>query len=209
VPWSEFPIVPSYPHYPHSTPTVLASILSYLLSEMRDNRLRALGPRLTRCRGPRHIARSRDLCESTWGDPCEITYSALDTEFPYLVGPTHPCTIAVHMEPFSTSGWLSSWHPRRTLAASCVSCRVFSGLGRRGRRGVSGLSHRRWRSNPSGKCSQERLTRGTITSTMHRAAHLSGCARCGAGAGCSAIKYQFLRSFPWSRGEGSGDRAGL
>ena len=57
------------------------------------------------------------------------------------------------------------------------------------------LSHtrcRRWRSNPSGKCSQERLTRGTITSTMCRAAHSSGCARCGAGAGCSAIKYQSL-----------------
>ena len=51
---------------------------------------------------------------------------------------------------------------------------------------------RRWRSNPSGKCSQERLTRGTVTSTMCRAAHPSGCARCGAGAGCSAIKYQSL-----------------
>jgi len=48
---------------------------------------------------------------------------------------------------------------------------------------------RRWRLNPSGKCSQERrLTRGTVTSTMRRAAHPSGCARCGAGAGCSAIK---------------------
>ena len=46
--------------------------------------------------------------------------------------------------------------------------------------------------NPSGKCSQERLTRGTVTSTMRKAAHPSGCARCGAGAGCSAIKYQSL-----------------
>ena len=46
--------------------------------------------------------------------------------------------------------------------------------------------------NPSGKCSQERLTRGTVTSTMRRAAHPSGRARCGAGAGCSAIKYQSL-----------------
>ena len=27
---------------------------------------------------------------------------------------------------------------------------------------------------------------------MRRAAHPSGCARCGAGAGCSAIKYQSL-----------------
>ena len=36
---------------------------------------------------------------------------------------------------------------------------------------------KRWRSNPSGKCSQQRLTRGTVTSTMRRAAHPSGCAR--------------------------------
>ena len=35
---------------------------------------------------------------------------------------------------------------------------------------------------------KERLTRGTVTSTMRRAAHPSGCARCGAGAGCSVIK---------------------
>ena len=52
------------------------------------------------------------------------------------------------------------------------------------------LSCRRWRSNPSGQCSQERLTQGTVTSTMRWAAHPSGCARCGAGAGSSAIKYQ-------------------
>ena len=32
-----------------------------------------------------------------------------------------------------------------------------------------GSDRRRWRSNPSGKCSQERLTRGTVTSTMRRA----------------------------------------
>jgi len=51
---------------------------------------------------------------------------------------------------------------------------------------------RRWRSNPSGKCSQERLTRGTVTSTIRKAAHPPGCARCGAGAGCSPIKYQSL-----------------
>ena len=51
---------------------------------------------------------------------------------------------------------------------------------------------RRWRSNPSGKCSLERLARGTVTSTMRRAAHPSGFARGGAGAGCSAIKYQSL-----------------
>ena len=34
------------------------------------------------------------------------------------------------------------------------------------------------------RCSQERLTWGTVTSTMRMAAHPSGCARCGAGAGC-------------------------
>jgi len=39
-------------------------------------------------------------------------------------------------------------------------------------------NRRRWRSNPSGKCSQERLTRGTVTGTKCRAAHPSGCARC-------------------------------
>ena len=50
---------------------------------------------------------------------------------------------------------------------------------------------RRWRSNPSGKCSQARLTRGTVTSATRRVAHPSGCAGCGADA-CSAIKYQFL-----------------
>ena len=44
---------------------------------------------------------------------------------------------------------------------------------------------KRWRSKTSGKCSQERLTRGTVTSTMLRAAHPSGCVRCSAGAGCS------------------------
>ena len=33
---------------------------------------------------------------------------------------------------------------------------------------------------------------GTVTSTMRRAAHPSGCVRCGAGAGCSGIKYQSL-----------------
>ena len=56
---------------------------------------------------------------------------------------------------------------------------------------VYGLG-RSWRSNPSGKCSQERLKRGTVPSTVRRAANASGCARCGAGAGCSAIKYQSI-----------------
>jgi len=39
---------------------------------------------------------------------------------------------------------------------------------------------------------QERLTRGTVTSTMRRAAHPSGYARCGGGAGCSVTRYQAL-----------------
>ena len=82
-------------------------------------------------------------------------------------------------------------HPSPKLARRGVDCR---GLELRCRtstiRFVSTRERRRWRSNPSGKCSQERLSRGTVTSTMRKAAHPSGCARCGAGAGCSAIKYQ-------------------
>jgi len=52
---------------------------------------------------------------------------------------------------------------------------------------------RRWRSNISETFSQQRLTRGTVIGTTRRAAHPSGCGRCGAGAGCSAIKYQSLQ----------------
>ena len=51
---------------------------------------------------------------------------------------------------------------------------------------------RKWTTNSSGKCSQVRLTQGTVTSTMCKAAHPPGCARCGAGAVCSARKYQSL-----------------
>ena len=43
---------------------------------------------------------------------------------------------------------------------------------------------RRWRSDPSEKCSHERPTRGTVRSTMRD--------MCGAGAGGLAIKYQSL-----------------
>ena len=50
----------------------------------------------------------------------------------------------------------------------------------------------RWRSNPSGKYSKERLTEGTVNSAMCKAENPPGCARCGAGACCSAIKYQSL-----------------
>jgi hypothetical protein len=54
------------------------------------------------------------------------------------------------------------------------------------------LHRRRPRSKSTGKCSNERLTRATAISTMRRAARPSGRARCGAGAGCSAIKHQSL-----------------
>ena len=43
---------------------------------------------------------------------------------------------------------------------------------------------RRWSSNPSGKCSYERLTRGTVCGTMRF--------MCGADAGWLAINYQSL-----------------
>jgi hypothetical protein len=43
---------------------------------------------------------------------------------------------------------------------------------------------RRWSSNPSGKCSYERPTRGTVCATMR--------SMCGADAGCLAINYQSL-----------------
>ena len=59
--------------------------------------------------------------------------------------------------------------------------------------------------NPCGKRSQERLTRGTVTSTMRKTAHPPGCARCGAGAGCSAIKYQSLCA-PGLRAKGDAAR---
>ena len=45
-------------------------------------------------------------------------------------------------------------------------------------------SRRRWSSNPSGKCSYERPTRGTVCGTMR--------SMCGADAGCLAINYQSL-----------------
>ena len=38
-----------------------------------------------------------------------------------------------------------------------------------------------------------RLTRGTVTIAMRRTAYPSGCARCGAGAGCSEKKKKSLR----------------
>ena len=54
-------------------------------------------------------------------------------------------------------------------------------------------NRRKWRSHPSGRFSQERLTRGTVTSAMRWAAHPSGCARCGACSCCSAIDYRSPR----------------
>ena len=96
----------------------------------------------------------------------------------------------------SLSRALSLWCLSRSLSAYtsslCLWCRVW-GVGARkddaegrgvrcGRTGAVSLSLSR----------PERLTRGTVTTTMRRAAHPSGCARCGAGAGCSAITYQSL-----------------
>ena len=48
---------------------------------------------------------------------------------------------------------------------------------------------RRWGSNPSGKCSHERPTRGTVCGTMR--------GMCGADAGCLAINYQSLCASAW------------
>ena len=42
---------------------------------------------------------------------------------------------------------------------------------------------------------------------MRRAAHPSGCARCGAGAGCSALKYPSLRVRITDPGTDSGWRS--
>ena len=73
------------------------------------------------------------------------------------------------------------------LMISQIPCKRASFL--RTRPEFSVLFRRRWRSNRSGTCSQERLTQGIVTSTMRRAAHTPGGARCSAGAGCSATEY--------------------
>ena len=57
---------------------------------------------------------------------------------------------------------------------------------------------RRWSSNPSGKCSHERPTRGTVSGTMR--------SMCGADAGCLAINYQSLLSDCSKGFEGSSRR---
>ena len=55
---------------------------------------------------------------------------------------------------------------------------------------------RRWSSNPSGKCSCERPTRGTVCGTMR--------SMCGADASCLAINYQSLfEGRTWSSYAGS------
>jgi len=50
------------------------------------------------------------------------------------------------------------------------------------------------RSNPSGKCSQERLTWGTVTSTMRKATNPPGCVRFSAGSsgGLHGLRHQEL-----------------
>ena len=52
-------------------------------------------------------------------------------------------------------------------------------------------TRRRWSSNPSGKCSSERPTRGTVGGTMR--------SMCGADAGCLAINYHSLSRLCWAQ----------
>ena len=66
---------------------------------------------------------------------------------------------------------------------------------------------RRCGSNPPEKCSQEWLTWATVSFTMRRAAHPAGCARCGAGAGCSAIEYPSLEQVEEEPAERGGSDA--
>jgi len=55
---------------------------------------------------------------------------------------------------------------------------------------------RRWSSSPSGKCSYERPTRGTVCGTMR--------SMCGADASCLAINYQYLVGRARSSGAATG-----
>ena len=61
-----------------------------------------------------------------------------------------------------------------------------------------GSKRRRWGSNPSGKCSYERPTRGTLCGTMRSMR--------GADAGCLAINYQSLSA--WLIDSGFKNQAG-
>ena len=75
--------------------------------------------------------------------------------------------------PFSVQGLWFEDEAHRAMATRC-----FSPPERRRPRSPTLVSYLR--------------SRGTAISTMRRAAHPSGCARCGAGAGCSAMKHQSL-----------------
>ena len=110
------------------------------------------------------------------------------------------CDILEIQPNFGFRGSAPGQSQHRGRAPSCADTSRTSG-GAKGTRGRN--MGRRWRSNPSGKCLQEQLTRGTDTSTMRKAAHLSGCARCGAGSGCSAMTYRSL-GVPFSLGSGTG-----
>ena len=68
--------------------------------------------------------------------------------------------------------WEEGGFSRATIHAEPPDCRYFQS------------QLRRWSSNPSGKCSYERPTRGTVCGTMR--------SMCGADAGCLAINYQSL-----------------
>ena len=77
-------------------------------------------------------------------------------------------------------------------ASSCNRGTPVNDLCSRSRRArrqeVLTIRRRRWSSNPSGKCSYERPTRGTVSGTMR--------SMCGADAGCLAINYQSLLTGP-------------
>ena len=81
--------------------------------------------------------------------------------------------------------WLTSTYLRPTSMLGGINS-ILSRAGRVHWRG------RRWRSNPPGSFSQERLTQDTVKSTVRKAAHPPGFSRCDAGAGCSAIKSQLF-----------------
>ena len=84
---------------------------------------------------------------------------------------------------------MGSWQHGRTTDRAAAS---FPGPAAEGATRFGSLAHGHAQAPLGGGCSQERLIRGTETSTMRRAAQPSRCARCGAGAGCSVIKYQSL-----------------
>jgi hypothetical protein len=94
-----------------------------------------------------------------------------------------PCTRNLHPTPYTLHPAPCTLHP-----APCTLHPALYGQ-------IISMKQWIWTSrlsikNPSEECSQARLTRGTVTSTMRGAAHPSKYARCNAGAGCSTTAYQ-------------------